>query len=110
MSVDDDLGPGRGLTDGDLAEIEERLQLALSVAPAPWKPELETRWGTGGCSAVFLGGDPDDDNELYFDLHLKNTKIVSPDERLDAVVDFIGHSANDVTRLLAKVRRLREEA
>ncbi|MCW6004634.1 hypothetical protein K1W54_08560 [Micromonospora sp. CPCC 205371] len=108
--MDDDLGPARGLTDGDLAEIEQRLQLALSVAPAPWKPSLETRWGTGGSSAVLLGGDPDDDNELYFDLHLRRTKVASPDERLDAVVDFIGHSAGDVTRLLAEVRRLREAA
>jgi hypothetical protein len=108
--VDDDLGPGHGLTDDALVEIEQRLQLALSVAPAPWKPSLETRWGTGGSSAIFLGGDPGDDNELYFDLHVKNTKVVSPDERLDAVIDFIGHCADDVTRLLAEVRRLREAA
>lgn len=108
--MDDDLGSGHGLTDDDLAEIEQRLQLALSVAPAPWKPSLETRWGTGGSSAIFFGGDPDDDNEIYVDLHVKNTKIGSPDERLDAVVDFIGHCADDVVRLLTEVRRLREAA
>lgn len=101
--MDGDLGLGQGLTNDDLAEIEQRLQRALSVAPTPWKPSLETRWATGGSSAIFLGGDPDDDNELYFDLHLKNTKVVSPDERLDAVVDFIGHSADDLRRLLAEV-------
>lgn len=95
------------LTDGDLAKIEQRLRLVLSVAPLPWKPSLETRWGTGGMSAVFLGGNPDDDNELYLDLYLKNTKVSSPDDRLDAMVDFIGHSAIDIMRLLAEVRELR---
>jgi hypothetical protein len=71
---------------------------------------LETREGTGGGSAIFLGGEPDDDNEVYLDLYLKNAKIDSPDERLEAVVDFVGHCAEDVTLLLAEVRRLREAA
>jgi hypothetical protein len=99
-----------GLTGDDLTEIEQRLRLALSVAPAPWTPSLETRWGTGGASALFFGGDEGDDNELYFDLYLQSTKIGSPDERLDAIVDFIGHAAADITRLLAEVRRLRYKA
>lgn len=51
--------------------------------------------------------EPDDDNELYVDLRLKNRQIASPDERLDAVIDFIGHCAADVPRLVAEVRRLR---
>jgi hypothetical protein len=32
---------------------------------------------------------------------------VSPDQRLDLIVDFVGHAADDVRRLVAEVKRLR---
>ena len=95
------------LTDVELARIEGRLSKALEVAPAPWSPGLETRMGLGGCSFVQLGGDPNVDNELYFELRLGREQVVSPDERLDAVVDFLGNAAGDVSRLLTELRRLR---
>jgi hypothetical protein len=98
---------GTVLTDADLAEIECRLTTALAVAPEPWVPALETRSGTGGSSAVLLGGGADDDNEMYFDVRLGRERLVSPDARLDAIVDFVGHAVTDISSLLAEVKRLR---
>lgn len=70
---------------------------------------LETREATGGCSFVRLGEDPDLDQEMYVDIHVGADKWSSPDARLDDVIDFIGHAAGDVERLLQEVRRLRGE-
>jgi hypothetical protein len=63
--------------------------------------------GIGGCSFVQLGGDPGAEHELYFELRLGSAQVTSPDERLDAVVDFLGNAADDVPRLVAEIRRLR---
>lgn len=97
-----------GLTDDDLGEVELRLHRALEVAPGPWTEFLETREATGGPSFVRLDGDSDLDLEMYVDVHTGMTKWTSPDARLDAVVDFVGHAAEDVRRLLEEVHRLRD--
>jgi hypothetical protein len=97
------------LSDADLALIEQRAATALDVAPAPWNPWLETRHGIGGCSFIQFGADPNTDNELYLDLRLGPEQIWSPGERLDAVVDFLGSAAEDIPRLVAEVRRLRQQ-
>lgn len=94
------------IVESDLAEIEQRVTRALEVAPAPWGAQLETRHGIGGGSFVQLGGDPDDDNELYLDLRLGSEHVLSPDDRLDAIVDFLAAAAEDVPRLIAEIRRL----
>ncbi|GLY50907.1 hypothetical protein [Lentzea sp. NBRC 102530] len=95
------------ISDDDLAAIEQRLTRALDVAPQPWTTWLETQGATGGCSFVALDGDSPDDLELYVDVFAGNEQWISPDARLDALVDFVGNSAEDVRRLLDEVRRLR---
>jgi hypothetical protein len=92
-----------------LVDIEQRLDGALSVAPAPWSAGLETREGTGGESFVQFLGDPDVDNEMYLSVHLGSERLVSPDPRLDMIVDFVGNAPQDVRRLLVEVGRLRDE-
>jgi hypothetical protein len=103
-------GVASDLSDEDLYEIERRVASAFGVAPQPWIPWLETRDGIGGCSFVQVGGDPGEDNEIYFDVRLGHRRLVSPDARLDAIVDFVGKAADDVLRLLAEVRRLRKSS
>ena len=95
------------LSNVELIEIERRVSDALSVAPPPWWPWLETRYGTGGESFVQFRGDPDVDNEMYFSVHLGPDRLASPDPRLDLIIDFVGNAADDVLRLVAEVRRLR---
>jgi hypothetical protein len=97
------------LRETDLSEVEERVSRALEVAPAPWIPLLETRHGIGGCSFIQVGDDPALDIEIYVDVHVGTGKLTSPDRRLDAVIDFLGHAPADVIRLTAEVRRLRNE-
>jgi hypothetical protein len=36
-------------------------------------------------------------------------RLVSPDARLDAVIDFVGNAAADVPRLIAEIKRLRRQ-
>ncbi|GEM_PF-6471779 len=100
---------GNVLSDADLDEIEQRAAGAFEVAPQPWKPWLETRDATGGCSFVQFGGDPDEDNEMYFEVRLAQRQLISPDARLDAVIDFVGNAPDDVLRLVAEVKRLRRQ-
>jgi hypothetical protein len=95
------------LSDTDLDEIEQRAARAFSVAPRPWTPWLETYGGLGGCSFVQFGGDMDPDAEMYFEVHLGAERLVSPDARLDAIIDFVGNAAADVPRLIAEIKRLR---
>jgi hypothetical protein len=96
------------LPDEAIAEIEHRLDQALSVMPPPWRTWLETREATGGESFVQFGGDPNVDNELYVTVLLGNDRLTSPDPRLDLIFDFVGNAARDVQRLIAEVRRLRK--
>lgn len=96
------------LPDAELIEIQQRTIQALDVAPAPWKPWLETRdGGIGGCSFIQLGDDPDVDHEMYIDLHLGTRRLTSPDAQLDTIIDFVAHAPSDVVRLVAEIRRLR---
>ncbi|WP_394617454.1 hypothetical protein JNUCC0626_49060 [Lentzea sp. JNUCC 0626] len=95
------------ISDDDLAAIEQRWSRAVEVAPRPWTPLLETRSGTGGSSAVVFDGDSPDDLEMSVEVFAGTNRWPSPDARLDAVVDFVGHSADDVRTLLDEVRRLR---
>ncbi|MCO1579106.1 hypothetical protein M8C13_25480 [Crossiella sp. SN42] len=95
------------LTEAELDEIEHRANEAFAVAPLPWLEYLETRYATGGCSFIALDGDSEIDHELYVSIYRGKEDWISPDTRMDAVVDFIGHAAADVPRLVAEVRRLR---
>jgi len=95
------------LGEAELAEIEQRAALAFAAAPTPWASFLETGGGLGGESFIRLGSDPVHDDELYVRLYRASQQIVSPDVRLDAVIDFVAHAAEDIPRLIAEVRRLR---
>lgn len=97
----------KSLSDDDVAAIEQRVWHALAVAPPPWATWLETRHATGGGSFVQLGGGTDADNEMYLDVRLSQRQLVSPDPRLDAIVDLIGNTPEDILRLIAEIRRLR---
>lgn len=97
------------LPDADLTDAEERALQSLEVAPAPWIPLLETCHGIGGCGFIQAGDDPAVDNEMYFDAHLGASRLTSPDPRLDTVNDFVAHAPADVIRLIAEIRRLRNE-
>jgi hypothetical protein len=95
------------LAEAELIQIEQRTARAFDVAPSPWLPWLETRGGIGGSSFISFGGTPESDNEMYVSVHVGARQLISPDPRLDAIVDFLAHTAEDVPRLLAEVRRLR---
>jgi hypothetical protein len=96
------------LTDDEINEIERRLAKALGVAPSPWEEFLETRHGIGGSSFIRVDGNSDDDHEMYVSVHRGGVEWTSPDERLDAVLDFLAHAAADIPRLMAEVKRLRD--
>jgi hypothetical protein len=98
------------LSEEALAAIEHRLSQALTVAPPPWRPGLETREGLGGESFVPFLGDPEVDNEMYIIVNLGPERLHSPDPRLDLIVDFLGNAAADIQKLIAEVRRSRGAA
>ena len=96
-------------SDEELEMMEVRLRAASSVIPRPWKPLRETKDGVGGSSFI-CGGDPEQDHEIYIELNLVGEVVGSPDPRLDEVIEFLGHSADDLERLIFEVRRLRGNA
>jgi hypothetical protein len=61
-----------------------------------------------GSSFIQFGGAPDEDNEMYLDVRLGQDQLVSPDTRLDAIVDLIGNAPQDIIRLIDEVRRFRD--
>src|SRR5580698_4255869 len=97
----------RPLTDSDLIEIETRLIAVLQIVTPPWETMLETGGYALGGGSFIRGADPEDDEEIYAELNLKGELIRGPDERTDAVINFLGHSAQDIERLIAEVRRLK---
>ncbi|MPZ82422.1 MAG: hypothetical protein GEV28_19285 [Actinophytocola sp.] len=96
------------LSDADIDEIEQRVKKALEVAPAPWTVFLETRHAIGGSSFVQVGdADLEVDHEMYVDVHVGDGRWSSPDPRLDAVTDLLGHAPEDIRLLLQEIRRIR---
>lgn len=94
------------LSDADIDKIEQRVAKALEVAPQPWVEYLESRYATGGSSFVQVGGN-EVDQEIHFHVHVGDDQWHSPDPRLDAVIDLVGHAPRDIQLLLREVRRLR---
>jgi hypothetical protein len=95
------------VSDDELDAIERRVMQALAAAPPPWQEFLETRQGVGGSSFVRIGQD-DVDREMYLSVHVDGDTWSSPDPRLDAIIDFIAHAAEDLPRLVAEIRTLRD--
>jgi hypothetical protein len=46
---------------------------------------------------------------MWVDVRYGDLDVLSPDERLDSVVDLVAHAPEDLIRLLAEVRRLRSQ-
>ena len=92
------------LTDAELNEMERR---AAAAAPAPWIAFMESRFGTGGASMIQVGQPSDVDDEIYVRRCIGSKQLASPNEQLDADIDFIAAARQDVPRLIAEVRRLR---
>jgi hypothetical protein len=95
------------VSDDELDAIERRAMKALAAAPLPWQEFLETTHGIGGSSFVRLGQDDDVDREMHLSIHVDGDTWHSPDPRLDAIIDFVAHAAEDVPRLVAEIRNLR---
>jgi hypothetical protein len=94
------------LSEDVLTEIERRVSAACEVAKEPWNVWLEKHGGLGGESFIQFDADGPDDDELYLSVHLSGREVRGPDRRVDAVIEFLGHSMRDVQLLLSEVRRL----
>jgi hypothetical protein len=90
-----------------MAEVEHRLRAALEVLQGPWIAQLETRGGLGGESFI-QSAVPDRDDEMYLRVDLAGELLRSPDARLDALFDFVGHAPQDVEWLLERLRSTTE--
>jgi len=81
------------------AELDAMQQRADAASRAPWRSWIEDRDQECGSSFIQVGSDDDRDEDMY----------VSRDDRpiSDADLDFIAAARQDVPRLVAEVRRLR---
>jgi hypothetical protein len=75
------------LTEGEIADIEARCDLATL---GPWKSYVEGRDHTSGDSFVMTGGE---------DIYLTGATVADQ--------NFIAHARQDISRLVAEVRRLK---
>ncbi|MFE4478597.1 MULTISPECIES: hypothetical protein [Streptomycetaceae] len=93
------------LSEEELSAIELR---AGAATPGPWVARLETRQGIGGASFVQLRPDAPQDDEFHLTRTTDGRTRTGPDPATDADLDFIAAARQDVPRLVAEVRRLRE--
>jgi hypothetical protein len=91
------------LTDEELTIIEG---IAAAATPGPWTSFVEGRDHTGGDDFIRTGGLDDACPDLYLrhDSPDRTGVVRVPIEDLD----FIAHAREDVPRLVAEVRRLRD--
>lgn len=73
-----------------------------------WKHST-ARHGTGGGSFVQLDANSAGEHETHVRVFRGGQERISPDARLDTVLDFLAHAAAGVPRLIAEIRRLRAE-
>jgi hypothetical protein len=69
---------------------------------------MESRHGIGGESFIQLRPDAPEDDEIYLRRFTAGREVRSPSAELDADIDFIAAARQDVPRLIAEVKRLRE--
>jgi hypothetical protein len=87
------------LSDADLDAVEARCRAAT---PSPWWAWVEGRDGTSASSFIGRGLDGARHSDLYLS--------TDPGDRVtDEDYDFIAHARQDLPRLLAEVRRLRNQ-
>jgi len=78
------------VSDQELDDIERR---ASAATPGPWKPFIEGRDHSSGDSFIRTGGN---------DIHLTGATVSDQ--------DFIANARQDIPRLIAAVRAMREGA
>jgi hypothetical protein len=89
------------LSETELAEIERRAEQA---SPAPWESFIEAREPIGGGDVIRIGGFDDSQPDMYVQHYLGTESVPVP----AADLDFIAHARQDIPRLVAEVRRLRD--
>jgi hypothetical protein len=85
------------LTDAELDAIKARV---VAASKAPWQSFVEGRDHTSGDNFIRVGGLEDDEPDVY------GSRDTGPASVADQ--DFIAHARQDIPRLLAEVRRLRD--
>jgi len=94
------------LTDAELDAIEARAEASL---PGPWEASVEGRDHTSGDDVILTGDgrDPAASPDIYVTLSYWSDE--PPRRTPPAVLDFIAAARQDVPRLVAEIRRLRNE-
>lgn len=90
-----------GLTDNELDLIEARAERATV---GPWRACVEGRDHTSGDTFIQTGSDDDELSDMYVTFSFPGGSRPAGTDDLD----FIAGSRQDVVRLVAEVRRLRE--
>jgi hypothetical protein len=85
------------LTESELDAIEARV---LAASNAPWQSFVEGSDHTSGDNFIRVGGLDHDEPDMYV------SRDTGPASVADQ--DFIAHARQDMPRLLAEVRRLRD--
>ena len=83
------------------AELDAMQQCADAASKGPWQAFIEGRDFCGGRTFIRVGGDHDDEDDMYVSRELKCAS--------DPDLDFIAGARQDIPRLIAEVRRLREQ-
>ena len=91
------------LTDEELDRIEARANASL---PAPWEAFVEGRNHWSGDDFIRTGGLDDAGPDMYVMLSYWDDAPAKPADA--TVLDFIASARQDVPRLVAEVRRLRQ--
>jgi hypothetical protein len=84
------------VTDAELDAIEKR---ASAASKAPWRSFVEGRDHWSGDDFIRVGGDDDDEPDMYI------SRDTVPAGAAD--LDFVANARQDVPRLVAEIRRLR---
>jgi hypothetical protein len=84
------------ISDEDLDAIEQR---AAAASQGPWRSYVEGRDHWGGDNSIRVGG-VDHEPDMYVSRDTVPASIADQ--------DFIAHARQDIPRLLAEVRRLRD--
>lgn len=93
--------PGE-ITEDQLTEMEGRVEAA---SPGPWQAFVEGRDHFSGDSIIRMGSFDDPLPDMYVSTH---DDFGHPNRVPDGDWDFIAHARQDVPRLVAEVRRLKE--
>lgn len=89
---------GKPLSDDELDELEA---LTAGASAAPWRAFVEGRDHTSGDDFIRVGDSQTREEDMYVS---RDTRPASADD-----LDFIAAARNYTPRLIAEIRRLREE-